>query len=129
MKTLKVFSSLIILLALIIGTGIYSSRTLASSSQRLEKHISQIEENAANGSWNKAKENLSYFEEEWSKTEKTWAILLDHVEMDNIDESVSKVAKFIETKDTSLTLGEVSTLKQYVKHIPEKESFNIKNIL
>lgn len=128
MRTVKVFSSLIFLLALIIGTGIYSSQKLSTTSKKLENHISKIEDNATNGSWNNAKENLSYFEEEWSKTEKTWAILLDHAEMDNIDASVSKVAKFIESKDRPLTLGEVSTLKQYIKHIPEKESFNIKNI-
>jgi hypothetical protein len=129
MNAVKVFSFLVILLAVIVGAGIYSFKALSSTSQKLESHVANIEDCALNGSWNKAKENLSYFKDDWAKTEKIWTILLDHAEMDNIDASLSKVTMFIETRDKPLTLGEIANLKQFVKHIPQKESFNLKNIL
>jgi hypothetical protein len=129
MHAVKVMTVLVILLGVVIGSGIYSFRTLSSSSRVLENHINGIEYYSKAASWEKAKEGLSYFEKDWEKTEKSWAILLDHNEMDNIDASLSKIAKYIEAKDRALTLGEVAVLGLYVKHIPDKESFNIKNIL
>jgi hypothetical protein len=36
--------------------------------------------------------------------------------------------KYIEVKDRALALGEIANLKQYVKHIPQKETFNFRNV-
>ncbi|NLD47493.1 MAG: DUF4363 family protein [Clostridiaceae bacterium] len=101
---------------------------LSKNALDLEQQINEIESYTVNKDWSSAEESLSIIEENWNKVEKTWAVLLDHMEIDNIDISLIKMAEYIKTKDSALALAEISALKQYVKHIPEKESFNLKNL-
>lgn len=125
----KIAVSILILVVCIAGLGIYTAKSVAASSAKLENHITQIENSAKSGNWEGAKEELSKFESSWAKTEKTWALLLDHIEIDNIDSALVRVERFVEVQNTPLALGEAATLKQYIKHIPELQSFNLKNIL
>jgi len=60
--------------------------------------------------------------------EKAWTVFLDHEEIDNIDTSLVRISKYIETKNTSMAMSEIAVLRQFVKHIPENESLSLKNI-
>jgi len=124
----KVITSIIILLALIIGAGFLMTVTLSNSAKKLDSYITEIESNTKSGNWQKAEENLKDIEKDWSKTKGVWAVMMDHIEIDNIETTLTKVAAYVESKEVPLALAEISTLKQYVKHIPQKESFNIENI-
>ena len=114
---------------MIVFSGIIMVTGLDRTSKEMESQISAIESAAKAGNWADAKEELNIFESRWSKTRKTWSALLDHFEMDNIDTTISRLSKYIESGDIPLSLGEASLLRQYVKHIPEKESFRLSNIL
>lgn len=118
-----------VLLAIIISAGVFTKKGLNSASEELEAGIIRIEKSAGSQDWPKATEDLNYLQKYWSKTEKSWTMLLDHFEIDNIDTALSKMTRFIELKESSLALAEAAILKQYIKHIPEKEAFDIKNIL
>ncbi|MFZ5987632.1 MAG: DUF4363 family protein [Bacillota bacterium] len=128
MHTVKVLASLTILLALIIGSSFITNRTLHSTAQRLEDQINKIESSTINGDWNSAQKNLASIEEEWPRVEKTWTVLLDHIEIDNIDTALLRMSKYVETKNSSMALAEIAALRQFIKHIPEKESLSLKNI-
>ena len=117
-----------VLVTLMIGSFIYITKTLGSASQKLEKDILQIENNIGKRDWEGSEHVLATIKNDWEKTENTWKVLLDHDEIDNIDTTLSRMTKFIETKNTSLALAEAEVLKKYVKHIPEKESLSVKNI-
>jgi len=129
MHSFKIITSIVVLLAVILGISMYSSRTLAATSRDLESRISEIEESTKAGNWVKAKEGIEAIEANWQQVEKSWSILLDHIEIDNIDISLSKISRYIESENTSLALAEVATLKMLITHIPEKESFRLTNIL
>lgn len=128
MNTIKTLALPAILLILVIGTSMFTLSILSKNALDLEQQINEIESYTVNKDWSSAEESLSIIEENWNKVEKTWAVLLDHMEIDNIDISLIKMAEYIKTKDSALALAEISALKQYVKHIPEKESFNLKNL-
>lgn len=128
MHTKKIIGSLAVLLALIIGAGIYSTMTLRSTAKKLEVHVSQVEDAAAKGDWDKAKNVLSAADKDWDRTKGTWTVLLDHFEIDNIDTTMSRLTSFVEAKSTPLALGESAVLKQYIKHIPDNEIINLRNI-
>ena len=128
MDTIKTLALPAILLILVIGTSMFTLSILSKNALDLEQQINEIESYTVNKDWSSAEESLSIIEENWNKVEKTWAVLLDHMEIDNIDISLIKMAEYIKTKDSALALAEISALKQYVKHIPEKESFNLKNL-
>lgn len=116
------------LLALIFGVSFLEMNILTKSSSKFEKSISEVQNHIYTGNWSGAEIKLRNFEEEWSKSEKTWAILIDHLEIDNIENSVKKLGQFVATQNLDMSLAEIANLKQYITHIPEKESFMLKNI-
>jgi predicted PurR-regulated permease PerM len=129
MHTFKVLTVVFVLAVVIVAAGIIVNKTFASSADKIDHHIENVEHSASSGDWSGAEKNLSNIKNDWSKTQDLWAVLLDHAEMDNIDATLSKLEKYIKSQDKALTLGEASLLRLYVKHIPEKEKFNLSNIL
>lgn len=129
MHTFKILSTVTVLTAIVIGFCLYTLNTLESTSEILDDHINKIQSSLEVKDWDKAAEEMSKFEEKWSSTNITWAMLLDHLEIDNIDTSFTRLSKFIEARNLPLAMGEAAVLKQYVQHIPEKEGLRWQNIL
>jgi hypothetical protein len=129
MHTFKITILIILLLSIIIVSGLYSFNTLETSSKKIENQLVEVENSTLSEDWEKAKSWMDSVNSNWKTTSKAWTILIDNDEIDYIDESLSKMDKYILVKDKSMALAEIATLQLYIKHIPDKESFNIKNIL
>jgi hypothetical protein len=127
--SIKVITTVSVLLAVLIFSGIYTTRSLYTNAGIIESQINMVENSVKAGDWAKVKALLEDVEEKWSRTEKSWTMLLDHIEIDYIDIALTRLKSYIEAEDKSLTLGEIATLRQYIRHIPEKESFKLKNLL
>jgi uncharacterized membrane protein YvbJ len=128
LHTGKTLISIGILCVMILGTAFYTLKLLSKDSQELESLIDMIETSTQNRDWASVENHLSSLETEWHRAENAWAVLLDHFEIDNIDTSIMRVSKFVETRNVTMALSEIAVLKQYIKHIPEKESFSLKNL-
>lgn len=128
MHSAKVIISIVVLLAVIFAFSAYASNLLATTSQDLESHVAKIEEHIKAEDWEKIDTPLESVEKQWKKTSRTWAILIDHFEIDNIDAALSRMSMFIEAKDRGPALAEAGILRQYIRHIPEKESMRLINI-
>jgi len=127
-KTVRVVISAAILLCLITGSAYITHRALIESSRRLTGYIEEIEKKTENGEWEQALDTVEKVREDWEKTQKIWCMLIDHTEIDNVNSSMSKLARLIEYREKALALSEVSTLKEYVDHIPDRLALNIENI-
>ena len=126
--TLKFFILIVILLALVFGIGILSQGILSRSSIELGKEIVKVEENITANDWISATQCIKEVREKWDVTKKTWAVLIDHFEIDNIDITMTRVEQYIRCEDASSGLAEASALHKYVRHIPHKEILNLENI-
>ena len=102
---------------------------LECSSNKLDSSLKATYSSVSKKKWDNAKEQLAGFEVNWKKTKYFWAMLLDHFEIDNIDNSFTKAREYIESNDFSSAVAELEALRQYVLHIPKRESFSIENIL
>lgn len=129
MHTFKVSVIITVLLCIILVTGIIAYKTLSTTAEKMENHIVKIERSTTAQDWETAEKQISVAKNDWKDIEKVWSVLVDHFEIDNIDNTLSKIAKYIETKNVSMALAETATLRRYIKHIPEKEAFTLKNIL
>jgi len=68
--------------------------------------------------------------EEWEKTKKIWSMLIDHDELDSIEEIIKRIEILLSsTEEETELLAELNRLEFYLEHIPHKESFAIENIL
>ncbi|MDQ2085715.1 DUF4363 family protein [Herbivorax sp. ANBcel31] len=128
MHTFKVLGGLALVLALIIGSSFFSSRTLSASSQRIEEKILEVETNTYKNNWDLASNSLSIIIEEWPETEKSWSILLDHSDIDDISTSIFRLSRYLEAEDSTQTLAEIAALKQLLKTIPDREVLSLSNI-
>jgi hypothetical protein len=126
--TIKITAVIILLILLIISSGITAQRVLYNDSQKMTQPIKELEENIVSEDWKKAGNSLDRVIMEWEKIKGKWSALVDHQEIDNIDITLSRLQRFVETCDKASSLSEASALAKYVSHIPEKELPNMRNI-
>jgi hypothetical protein len=120
---------ILITTAAILVSGILTQQMLYSESDRLHNSLCTLEDYIISQNWEEAEKTLEKFHKNWDKISRTWAMLVDHYEIDNIELELSQLSSFINSKDKSLSLSRLSALKTLVKHIPKKESFILENIL
>jgi hypothetical protein len=123
----KFIISLIALLAIIVSSSM-TVRYIHSSSSKIVGSIEYTSSLINNGKWIEAKSAIDDIDSKWDDTEKSWALLTDHIEIDNIEVSMLKSKEYIRTKNLPLSLSELENLKFMIEHIYEKEKFNLKNI-
>ncbi len=126
---MKTITALAIGFLLLVGFALGTYAYVNTSANDLVTSLETVEKSIADQKWDTAKENLKTAENKWDKTKVWWTILLDHQEIDNIDISINRLEKYVETHGTTLSLGEISALLMLVDHISEKEAPSLKNIL
>ena len=126
MRTLLI---VIIIFILLFGGSLASYRYIQTTTQSLGAQLETVEQSASAQLWQAAQKELNTAQQRWDKTKTWWTVLLDHQEIDNIDISMKRLEKYIETQDVSLSLGEVSALRLQVDQIYDTEKFTLKNIL
>lgn len=125
---MKIIVFLLILTILIVGSGLWMEKYLIISSEELAAHFEHLEQALSIQDWEEAGTVLNNSWDIWHKIKKNWAPLIDHEEIDKMDLSVARVAQYVNSKQHSLALAELSVLKLLIRHIPEKESLNLQNI-
>ena len=115
--------SFIILLA---GWGNY--RFLLAGARDLLAEVDNLQRIVEQEDWEQATASLDGVISTWQKTKKYWPMLIHHEEMDRIEESMNKIKSYIKYKDTAQTMAELYNLAYFIKHIPQKEAFNLQNI-
>lgn len=123
----KLLLSLFVLFIIILS-GVLIIRFFKSSSSEISENIERTSTLVTQGNWDDAKTSIEKIEKEWDMTEKSWTLLTDHIEIDNIELSMKKSKEYIETKTPAEALAELESLKFMVQHIYTKELPNLKNI-
>ena len=119
----------IILTLAIIGSGIFTINMLKKDAEILNDFVLEMESDIMSEKWDDAGEKGDKLHNQWKKYKKVWPMLIDHLEIDNLDIHISELESFLISRDKTQALSKLSILKLLVKHIPEKESFTLQNIL
>lgn len=127
--SVKIITAVAVLTAFIAGTSLIAHRVLDKTSTDLLDSISGVESGTAASNWNSAEISLKQVKNKWSGVSGTWAMLIDHQEIDNIEVTLSRMEKFISARDTASALAETSALRNYIQHIPSREALSLKNVL
>lgn len=126
MRTLAV---VLITSFILIGFAMASNKFIQDSSRAMVSEMEKVESSLKNADWNKAYQELGTTTVKWEKTKYWWSILLHHQEIDNIDLSLERLSKYVETKGTSLSLAELAALKKLFDHIADTEALTLRNVL
>lgn len=101
---------------------------LSKSADRIDQQLGAIEMNLKARNWHKTLTGLKSVRNAWEKTKPFWAVLTNHKEMDLIEEALTKTIKAVSSMsytDAQINLG---VLRDFIKHIPEREQFSIENV-
>lgn len=126
---MRLLISLLIIFAAIVTLGFWTNHSLKVSTDELLGNIEQVVQGIENNRWDTANTQTMELENNWDKKASWWPTVLDHQEIDNIEFAMAKVREYVATRDTALSRGELSELRLMLKHIPEKESIRLRNIL
>lgn len=126
---MRLVLSLLIILVSIVGMGFWTNHSLQSTTDQLTEEINLLVSAIEHEGWDTALQRTTSIEKNWAESARWWPVFLDHEEMDNIEFSLSKVKAYVSSHNRALALGQLEELKLMLRHIPEKEGLNIKNIL
>lgn len=118
----------LLIFALLLGFGTYSYYYINDTASALLDSLDPLEENVWSGNWYEAEKKFAMLRAAWDETSPKWTSLLDHQELDNINITMTRVGKFMETKDMPGFMSELAELRMLIEHIPEKEAISIANI-
>ncbi len=90
--------------------------------------ISRLEEAVKIENWSEAEEILKVLENKWVENKTYWAILINHNEVDNIEQSIERIKQYVRLNDPLEASAETAGLRRYFLHIPENERLTIENI-
>lgn len=114
----------------VITFAICIQKYLENSSEELVIQIDTLMEAVENDKINESIEIREKVQEKWDDTQNKWAALIDHEEIDNIEETMHRVEMLIGDPEEKVELlSELNRLSFYLKHIPEREAFSLENVL
>lgn len=125
---MKVLITMVVIIAIFIGFAIWVQHNLESSAERLVQNLNTLERAIKEDNWDMANNQLDSLNHLWEKTKNLWQILIDHEEIDNIDATLARVKQLVNLKEKADSLSELSALKLFIVHIPQKESLCLANI-
>lgn len=114
---------------LLIGTGFYTNHYVTDSSGSLLKQANSMEQSVRDGNWQEAKNQFDRLNASWVKINYVWTIILDHQELDSINQSMVRTEQFLDTRYKPGFMAEAAQLKMFFQHIPKKDALNLQNIL
>ncbi|MDD4049142.1 MAG: DUF4363 family protein [Clostridia bacterium] len=123
--TLIALMSLLIFI-LLLGWGTY--KILDADTKTLLPSVEKISSAIQEENWTEAKNNFQKTEDSWNTISNHWAFLINHQEMDRIEESMAKLKGYIYCNDTINAQAEFYVLIHFIKHIPKKNTFNLENL-
>jgi len=120
---------IIFALIFIFAAGYMMSDYINNTSKTINVELARLDNEVRSNKWIPANQMLGLIENKWNGIKNTWAMLVDHQEIDNIDLCISKMKEYIKGKESVNALAEISSLKLLFEHIPKKESLSWVNIL
>lgn len=119
---------IIIPLALTIILGVLIQNILYKDADKISQELHKLNEAVRDNNWKAASEQLKNINSLWKPIRLKWQGLIDHMEVDRIDESFTRIRSLIISEEPAECLAEIAVLKQTFLHIPEKEKVVLSNI-
>lgn len=116
------------IVVLVLVLGFFCNHQLAKSVNQMTKICDEAYVAAKREDWQSAQKAITQLEQEWKMDKAWWKTLIDHSEIDNIDQHLWSIrVKVYEHSEEFLS--EMAVLTQYFTHAYEKESFSLGNVL
>jgi predicted PurR-regulated permease PerM len=125
---LKLLAVMVVLLIVIVGFASFLYYQTSSISGDLVDSLSAIKQHLEEDKWEKAQQELNQLNRHWEKADRWWTPVMDHREIDMLDQSIGRVSTWVEVQNKDEALVEVNVAIRMVKRLLDREGFNISNL-
>lgn len=127
-KSLRVPLALLLLISFLFLIGWANIYILEKGASSLTETAEKLQISIENENWPEAETIYNEIQNTWNKLSSFWPMLIHHQEMDRIEESMQKLKSYLHYQEPSDSMAELFSLLKYIRHIPDKEKLNLKNI-
>lgn len=119
---------ILVIMAVITTGGILSQRYLDRSADELISQLERVQQAVEQKDWMTSEAGFALLDQHWSRVHNNWALFTDHLELDNLELSLIRLQKLIETRDEVNARVEAGEAMDMIRHIPERERLTWRNI-
>lgn len=124
----EIIISIIVIICIFIGNGITQKYT-GYSTESTSEELNNLKQSMISGEDNeKLKNTVDTIHEQWDKKYEKLAYYIEHNELEKIESGLTLIRSYIETEEYSESIGKVDETIFLLRHIEDKNKFNLKNI-
>ncbi len=120
------------IIIIIVGGDIMMQTHLNKTADELINNLQDLKQKTILAKETENRENIkkqiNEIDEKWEEINKTWAEIVVHQELDNIQQSLTKAKSNIEEGGLEDALQEIETALFFVEHVKQREKISLKNI-
>lgn len=125
MKTIWIATALL----LIVLAGAFSLYFYTTALyDQLQESLHRIHHAAEKEDWTEAQRESGQLKEIWARTDASWTPIMDHRQVDHLDESLTRVLKLAELRNREELLVELAVAMRQAKRVKDTEVPTIRNI-
>lgn len=125
---MKVIISILLSLAIFFTLAWLNQKVINESSKELEEQALKVQEAIYSGDWELAIRETEKIKKLWTRHKKTWLILMDHQEIDEIDLRIYNIDQTVKDEEKSGALENITELRFHVQDATDKERVELGNI-
>lgn len=124
----EIIISTIVIICIIVGNRVTQNYTNYAT-ESTSKELSELKESMITGKdKNNLKNKIDTIHEDWDKKYEKLAYYIEHNELEKIESGLTLVRSYIETEENSESIGKIDETIYLLRHIEDKNKFNLKNI-
>ena len=117
-----------LLVVLLVGTGI-AYWAVIDSAEGLLDLLTKLETKVEAEEWQAAKQAAKALENRWEeKVEMLWTPLLDHTQINELENSFTRLMRLVKLESKDDALAELAVSKRLVQNVPNTERVSFKNV-
>ena len=118
----------ICIIILIIGLDILTQNYTKTSTIEITECLSELKKEIEDKSLENAKEKLGELDKKWDEKHDKLAYYIEHDELEKVETNLTGLRSFIESKEYSDALAELDKTVFVLRHIEDKNKFNLQNV-
>lgn len=131
MKTLKKYSTYILLAMAVLALifiSVFSLHWLNKTTMTITGGLNELDIIIEDEDWPEAERLLEGLQKDWDKVSPTWHILIDHGEINKVEEPFRKLAYHVMHQDSYNAGESIQIMLYWLEYIRNAEEFNLRNI-
>ena len=124
----EIIISTIIIICIVIGNQ-FNQKYKNNATETTTEELTELKKSISDGEQReKLKNTIDTIHEEWDKKYEKLAYYIEHNELEKIESGLTLVRSYIETEEKSESIGKIDETIYLLRHIEDKNKFNLKNI-